>query len=602
MKTNEHIAEILSNLPNKPGVYQYFDKNGTILYVGKAKVLKNRVKSYFNTKKVESAKTKVLVRKIADIKFIITPTEYDALLLENNLIKKLKPKYNIQLKDDKTFPWICITKEPFPKIFPTRNIIKKSKAEYIGPYSSVRVMKTALELVKEIYPIRSCNLNLNKENIEANKFKVCLDYHIKKCMGPCEGYQSQEDYNSSIDQIRKILKGNIKEVIHYTRDQMMHYASNHEFELAQEFKEKLALLENYQSKSTVVNSTIDDVDVFSIISDPAQAFVNYIKIVNGAIVKSYTTAIKKKLDEPDDEILASVVVALREQFNSDSKTIYTSIPLELSMSEDIKVVTPKIGDKKKLIDFSLNNVKQYKFDRYKNLKVTNPEEHTNRILLQIQKDLHLKELPKHIECFDNSNFQGTNAVAACVVFKDAKPSKKDYRHFNIKTVEGPNDFASMEEVVYRRYKRLKEEGESLPQLVIIDGGKGQLSSAVSALKQLDLFGKIAIVGIAKKLEEIFFPNDSVPLYIDKKSESLKTIQHLRNEAHRFGITHHRNKRSKGAIDSSLNVIPGVGEKSVIALLKHFKTIKKIKEATEEELRAVVNTKQAKAILDYFKTN
>lgn len=602
MKPNTHLSKILSNLPNKPGVYQYYDDNGAIIYVGKAKVLKNRVRSYFNTQRNESAKTKILVKKIANIKYIITPTEYDALLLENTLIKKHKPKYNIQLKDDKTFPWICITKEPFPKIFSTRNINKKSKAEYIGPYSSVRVMKIALEVVKEIYPIRSCNLKLNEENIQAKKFKVCLDYHIKKCLGPCEAYQSEQEYNQSINQIRKILKGNIKEVIDYTKQKMIDYAGSQEYEKAQDLKEKLVLLENYQSKSTVVNSKINDVDVFSIISDVSQSFVNFLKIVNGSIVQSYTTAIKKKLDEEDHEILAAAIIELRDKFNSTSKTIYTSIQLEIDFGDDAKTFYPQIGDKKKLIEFSLSNVRQYKFERYKNLKVTNPEEHTNRVLSQIKKDLHLKELPTHIECFDNSNFQGTNAVAACVVFKNGKPSKKDYRHFNIKTVEGPNDFASMEEVVFRRYRRLKDENQSLPQLVIIDGGKGQLSSAVKALKDLDLFGKIAIVGIAKKLEEIFFPNDSIPLYIDKKSESLKTIQHLRNEAHRFGITHHRNKRSKNAINSELNLIPGIGEKTVLNLLKHFKSVKKIKEASEEELLQTVNIKQAKAILEHFKSN
>lgn len=599
METISHLDKILINLPKKPGVYQYFDNKGELIYVGKAKVLRNRVKSYFNSNKVDSAKTRVLVRKIADIKYIITPTEYDALLLENNLIKKYQPRYNIQLRDDKTFPWICITYEPFPRIFPTRNM-KKGKSEYIGPYSSVKMMKTALDVVKEIYPIRSCTLNLTQENIEAGKFKVCLDYHIKKCLGPCEGYQTQEEYGKSIEQIKKILKGNIKEVIDYTKTQMLQHSANFEFEKAQDVKEKLALLENYQSKSTVVNSSIHDVDVFTILSDVSQAFVNFIKIVNGAIVQSYTTAIKKKLDEEDEEILSSAIIELRDKFNSSSKTIFTSLPLDLDFGEDVKIYTPQIGDKKKLIDFSLNNVKQYKVDRYKNLSITNPEEHSNRILAQIKKDLHLTELPVHIECFDNSNFQGTNAVAACVVFKKGKPSKKDYRHFNIKTVEGPNDFASMEEVVFRRYKRLLEEQESLPQLIIVDGGKGQLSSAVGALKKLDLFGKIAIVGIAKKLEEIFFPNDPIPLYIDKKSESLKTIQLLRNEAHRFGITHHRNKRSKNAIDSELNNIEGIGEKTVLKLLEQFKSVKKIREASEQDLLKVVNMKQAKAILDYFK--
>ncbi len=598
MKTTKDLSLLLANIPAKPGVYQYFNKDGVIIYVGKAKVLKNRVRSYFNTKKHDSAKTRILVSHIVDIKYIVATTEFDALLLENSLIKKYKPKYNINLKDDKTYPWICITKEPFPRIFPTRNL-RKDKSEYIGPYSSVKIMRTALELVKEIYPIRSCRFMMTEDSIAKKKHKICLDYHINKCLGPCEAHQSKQEYRDSIDQIRKILKGNTKEVIDYVKSQMMEFADNFEFEKAQEAKEKLILLEKYQAKSTVVSSSIHDVDVFSIISDVSQAFINFIKVVNGAIVQSYTTEIKKKLDETDDQILEIGIVALREKFNSQSKVIYTSVPVDISFDEKVEIVQPQIGDKKKLIDFSLNNARQYKFDKYKNLKVTNPEEHVSRVLGQLKKDLHLKELPRHIECFDNSNFQGTNAVAACVVFKNGKPSKKDYRHFNIKTVTGPDDFASMEEVVYRRYKRLQDEQKPLPQLIVIDGGKGQLSSAVKALKELGLFGEIAIIGIAKRLEEIFFPNDSIPLYIDKKSESLKTIQHLRNEAHRFGITHHRNKRSKGALVSELEQIPGIGEKSLEKLLKKFKSFKNIQVASEKELLEVVNLKQAQAILIYF---
>ena len=598
MEIAENIKNILSILPDSPGVYQYFDSKEKIIYVGKAKNLKNRVRSYFNSKKHESNKTRVLVSKISNIKYIVVPTEYDALLLENSLIKKHQPRYNILLKDDKTFPYICIKNERFPRIFYTRRVIK-DKSDYFGPYSNVRVMKIILALIKEIYPIRSCSFNLSQENIEQGKFKVCLDYHIKKCLGPCEGFQSEEEYNDNISQIKQILKGETKSVINYLKEKMLKFSEELDFEKAQEIKEKIESLKDYQSKSTVVNPKISDVDVFSIDSDVNAGYVNFIKVINGTVVQSSTIEIKKKLEETDEEMLQLAILELRTKFRSKSKTIFTSIPVEYEMDSSVKMSVPQIGDKKKLIDFSMNNVRQFKFDRLKTLKIVDPDRHANRIVDQIQKDLRLKEKPVHIECFDNSNFQGTNAVAACVVFKNAKPSKKDYRHFNIKTVEGPDDFASMEEVVYRRYKRLLDENQPLPQLVIVDGGKGQLSSGVKALKDLDLFGKIAIVGIAKRLEEIFFPGDSIPLYIDKKSESLKTIQQLRNEAHRFGITHHRNKRSKGAIDSELNSISGIGEKSVDALLKHFKSVKKIKLASENELLEVVNTKQAKAILDYF---
>lgn len=600
MEISKNIAAILATLPNNPGVYQYFDKNTKIIYVGKAKNLKNRVRSYFKTKKHESAKTKVLVKKIIDIKYIVTPTEYEALLLENSLIKKHQPRYNILLKDDKTYPWICIKNERFPRIFSTRTLVK-DKSDYFGPYSSLRTMKTILELIKELYPIRSCAFNLSEENIKQGKFKVCLDYHLRKCLGPCEGFQNEKNYNQNISDIKKILKGNVKEVIDYLKLNMIALAEKQEFEKAQELKEKLDSLSNYQAKSTVVNPKINDVDVFSIISDINSAYINFLKIVNGSIIQSHTTEVKKKLEETDEEILEHVIIELRERFDSKSKNIYTSTPVSFELN-GTNITTPQIGDKKKLLDFSLTNVKQYKFDQYKKIKITDPEKHANRIVNQIQKDFRLTEPPVHIECFDNSNFQGTNAVAACVVFKNGKPAKKDYRHFNIKTVTGPDDFASMEEVVYRRYKRLLEENQPLPQLIIVDGGKGQLSSGVKALKKLDLFGKIAIVGIAKRLEEIFFPNDSVPLYIDKRSESLKTIQYLRNEAHRFGITHHRNKRSKNAFASELELIPGVGEKTISELLNHFKFTKNIKTASIEELQEVVNLKKAKGIWEYFNSH
>lgn len=599
MKIKENITNVLKILPDSPGVYRYYDNKGKIIYVGKAKNLKNRVRSYFNTKKHVYAKTQVLVSKIVEIKYIVTPTEYDALLLENTLIKKHQPRYNILLKDDKTYPYICIKKERFPRVFSTRNVIKDG-SEYFGPFTSPKVVRIVLNLIKEIYPIRSCNFNLSKENIEQKKFKVCLDYHIKKCLGPCEGFQSEESYNQNISQIKQILKGETKEVIDYLKPQMIEFSKELEFEKAQEVKEKLELLKDYQSKSTVVNPKINDVDVFTIDSDVNAGYVNFIKVINGTVVQSSTIEIKKKLEETNEEILQLAVLELRTKFRSSSKTIFTNIPVEYKLDESVKMIVPQIGDKKKLIDFSLNNVRQFKFDRLKTLKIVDPDKHANRIVDQIQKDLRLKEKPFHIECFDNSNFQGTNAVAACVVFKNAKPSKKDYRHFNIKTVEGPDDFASMEEVVYRRYKRLLDENQPLPQLVIVDGGKGQLSSGVKALKELGLFGKIAIVGIAKRLEEIYFPGDSLPLYIDKKSESLKTIQQLRNEAHRFGITHHRNKRSKNAFGSELSEIPGIGEKSVEALLKQFNSLLKVKKASDEQLLEVINQKQVKALREFYK--
>ena len=598
MKTTENISNILEVLPSSPGVYRYFDSKGVIIYVGKAKNLKNRVRSYFNSKNLENKKTRVLVSKIVDIQYIVTPTEYDALLLENTLIKKHQPRYNILLKDDKTYPYICIKKERFPRIFSTRYVIK-DKSDYFGPYSSPRIMKIILSLIKEIYQIRSCSFNLSKENVEAKKFKVCLDFHLKKCLGPCEGFQSEENYAQSITQIKQILKGETKSVIDYLKKEMIEFSENLEFEKAQSNLQKMELLKNYQSKSTVVNPKISDVDIFTIDSDVNAGYVNFIKVINGTVVQSSTIEIKKKLEETNEEMLQLAILELRNKFNSTSKTIFTSIPVDYEMDETVKMIVPQKGDKKKLIDFSLHNVRQFKFDKLKTLSIVDPERHSKRIVDQIQKDLRLKEKPVHIECFDNSNFQGTNAVAACVVFKNAKPSKKDYRNFNIKTVVGPDDFASMEEVVYRRYKRLRDENQPLPQLVIVDGGKGQLSSGVKALKDLGLFGKIAIVGIAKRLEEIYFPGDSLPLYIDKKSESLKTIQHLRNEAHRFGITHHRNKRSKNAFASELEEIKGIGEVTIKSLLTHFKYVKNIKVATNEQLLEVVNQKQAKAIRDFY---
>lgn len=588
-----YIQSILKSLPKSPGIYQYFDKNGDILYVGKAKVLRNRVRSYFNNKHEDSPKTRILVSKIADIKFIIADSEYDALILENTLIKKHKPRYNVLLRDDKTFPWICIKKERFPRVFYTRKLIKDG-SEYYGPYTSFKTMKTVLEFANKLYKLRTCSYNLSEENIQAKKFRVCLEYHIKNCEGPCEGLQTEEDYEKGIAHIRKILKGSIQEVIRDLKEQMTTYAEELKFEDAQEAKEQIELLEDYQMRSTVVHPSINNVDVFSVLSDDKYAYINFMKMANGAIIQAHTVEVKKKLEETEEDILASVIFEIRSRFNSTSKEIFTSIPMDLDHPE-IKFHHPQRGDKKKLTEMSLRNVKYFMRDRQLQQEKVDPDRHKNRILSALKKDLRMKELPEHIECFDNSNIQGAFPVAACVVFKDAKPSKKDYRHFNIKTVVGPDDFASMREVVYRRYKRLIDENQPLPELIIIDGGKGQLSSAVESLQQLDLVGKITIVGIAKRLEEIFFPGDSYPLYIDKRSESLKLIQYLRNEAHRFGITHHRNQRSKGTIKSGLTEIEGIGSKTQEKLLKKFRSFKRIKEASDDELKEVLTLKQLQAL-------
>ena len=585
----------IQTLPDNPGVYQYYDKDDKILYVGKAKNLRKRVSSYFN-KLHESGRTNVMVRKIVSIKHIVVPTETDALLLENNLIKKLQPRYNILLKDDKTYPWICIKREPFSRIFTTRNMVKDG-SEYFGPYTSFKTVHTLLDLIKELYQLRTCNYDLSRENINSGKYKVCLEYHIGNCKGPCEGHQALEDYQNNIDAIREILKGNFKESLKDFRTLMKNLASEMKFEEAQRIKDKIKVLENYQSRSTIVNPRISNVDVFSITSDESMGYVNFLQISHGSIIRSHTLEMKKKLEETDEELLELAVVELRERFKLLSKEII--VPFELDLGESVKVTVPQLGDKKQLLELSLRNAKFYRMDQLKQLQIVDPDRHTNRIMAQMQKDLRLSVEPRHIECFDNSNIQGTNPVAACVVFKDGKPSKKDYRHFNIKTVEGPNDFASMEEVVYRRYKRLLDEEQPLPQLIIIDGGKGQLSSALKSLDDLNLRGKIAIIGIAKRLEELFYPGDSIPLYLDKKSETLKVIQQLRNEAHRFGITHHRDKRSKSAMTTSVESIPGIGEKTMITLIKHFKSVKRLSQATEKEISDVIGVSKAKKITDFY---
>ena len=594
---SDYIRQTLKTLPDKPGVYQYYDKLGTIIYIGKAKSLKKRVRSYFKMEAVSSGKISVLVKKIVEIKYIIVDTEYDALLLENNLIKKYQPRYNVMLKDDKTYPWICIKNERFPRILVTRNLIKDG-SEYFGPYASVRMMNTLLELVYQLFQIRTCSFNLSEENIKRKRHKLCLKYHIGNCKGPCEGLQEEEDYNAVIANIKEIIKGNINSVQQQLKKTMLAYAADYEFERAQYVKEKIELLEKYQSKSTVVNSSISNVDVFSIIYDEQSAFVNFLKVVDGAIVQAHTVELKKKLDETDVQLLEFAIADLRERMKSNSSEII--IPFDLSIKiPNVKITIPQKGDKKNLLDLSLRNAKYFKLDKEKQKELVDPDRHVNRIMEQAMKDLHLNTLPDHIECFDNSNTQGTYPVAAMVVFKNARPAKNEYRHFNIKTVEGPNDFASMEEVVYRRYKRLLDEDQALPKLIIVDGGKGQLSSAVSSLEKLGISSKIPIIGIAKKLEEIYFPGDSIPLYIDKKSETLKLIQQLRDEAHRFGITHHRNKRQKATIKSVLTDIDGIGYESSQKLLRKLKSVQNIKKASFEELKAIVGNQRAEILINYF---
>ena len=588
----------IQTLPDQPGVYQYFDKDEKILYVGKAKNIRKRVSSYFN-KLHDNAKTNVLVRKIVSIKHIVVPTETDALLLENNLIKRLQPRYNVLLKDDKSYPWICIKREPFPRVFSTRRMVKDG-SEYFGPYTSVKTVYTLLELIKELYPLRTCNYDLSQTNIRKGKYKVCLEYHIGNCQGPCEEYETEADYEKKIVAIRDLLKGNFKENLKEFKALMMNLASEMKFEEAQKIKIKIDALENYQSKSTIVNPKITNVDVFSIVSDETAGYVNFLQVSHGAIIRSHTMELKKKLDETDSELLELAIIELRERFNLLSKEVI--VPFEVELGEGVQITVPKLGDKKQLLDLSERNAKYYRMDQMKQIKIVDPERHVNRIMQQMQKDLRLPFEPRHIECFDNSNIQGTHPVAACVVFKDGKPSKKDYRHFNIKTVEGPNDFASMEEIVYRRYKRLLDENLELPQLIIIDGGKGQLSSALKSLDKLGIRGKVPILGIAKRLEELFYPGDNIPLYLDKKSETLKVIQYLRNEAHRFGISFHRDKRSKGALESSLDEIPGIGIKTKELLLQHFKSVKRIKEASETELESVIGTSRAKKIIKHYHSN
>jgi len=586
----------LKTLPSEPGVYRYYDKKGEILYVGKAKNLKNRVLSYFNKSQI-GYKTRMMVSKIVRLETTVVNSEYDALLLENNLIKEYQPFYNILLKDDKSYPWICIKKEPFPRIFLTRNVIKDG-SEYYGPYAKVKQAKTLIEVIKNIYKLRTCSLNLAPEKIKEGKYKVCLEYHIKNCAGPCEGLETEEEYTQKLNAIRGIIKGEFKAAREYLEAEMYNYAAKLEFENAQQSKEKLQILENYQTHTTIVSSNINDVDVFGIISDEAAAYVNYFKIKNGSIIQSYTTEIKKMLDETDEEILEEALIEIRNKFNSTSTEIFLPFHLNIEIPH-VKLIVPKLGDKKRIVELSEKNAMEYRVEKLKQVQIVDPERHTNRIMAEMKKLLRLPEEPRHIEGFDNSNIQGTNPVSACVVFKDGKPSKADYRIFHVKTVEGPNDFATMEEVIYRRYSRLLDEGEPLPQLILIDGGKGQLSSAVKSLKLLGLYGKISIIGIAKRLEEIFFPEDPVPLYLDKKSETLKVLQRVRDESHRFGVKHHRTRRKNSTIKSELEEIPGVGEKTIQQLLSKLKSVKRIKEASLETLEEILGKSKAKAVWEHF---
>lgn len=593
---NPSLELQLKTLPSEPGVYRYYDKNEQLLYVGKAKNLKKRVLSYFN-KSLPGYRTRIMVGKIQRLETTIVNSEYDALLLENNLIKEHQPFYNVMLKDDKTYPWICIKNEEFPRIFLTRTKIRDG-SEYYGPYAKVRPARVLLDTIKHIYKLRTCNLNLAPAKIEEGKYKVCLEYHIKNCSGPCEGLESKAEYDEKIDAIRGIIKGDFRKAKEYLTERMIKYASDLQFEDAQVIKERLDILEDYQAKNTVVNPNIDDVDVFGMTSDETAAYVNFFKIRNGNIIQSFTTEIKKILEESDEDIMEEALIEIRQKFDSDSKEVL--LPFHLSIEiPNVKLIVPKVGDKKRIVELSEKNAKEYRLEKLKQVQIIDPERHTNRIMAEMQKLLRMPVEPRYIEGFDNSNIQGTNPVSACVVFKDGKPSKADYRIFHPKTVEGPNDFATMEEVIYRRYKRLLEEGDQLPQLILIDGGKGQLSSAVKSLRLLGLYGKITIVGIAKRLEEIFFPEDPIPLYLDKKSETLKILQRVRDEAHRFGVRHHRTRRTNSTIKSELEGIPGVGGKTIELLLSRLKSVKRVKESSLETLEEILGKSKAKVVYDFF---
>jgi excinuclease ABC subunit C len=587
---------IVSSLPDKPGVYQFIDDSGKIIYVGKAKNLRKRVASYFS--KNQSGKTNALLKRTTQIRHIVVDNESDALFLENNLIKKHQPRYNILLKDDKTFPWICIKNEPFPRVFSTRNIIRDGSL-YFGPYTSGLMVKTVVTLIRQLYQLRTCSLNLSNENINSGKFKVCLEYHIGNCKGPCVAYQSDAEYSETIKQIKDILKGNISSVIDYLKNLMISYSNALRFEEAQKIKDKIDLLSKYKSKSTIVSTNIKNVDVFGYTEESGSAYINYLKISQGAVIQAYTLELRSRIDEEKESLLGIGITEIRERLNSDSPELIVPFRPDI-LIDSLKYIVPEIGDKRKLLDLAIRNAIYYKLEQKKKNSEKTPEVRTGKNLEKVKNDLHMPELPLHIECFDNSNIMGRNPVAACVVFRHAKPSKKDYRHFNIKSVSGPDDFASMEEIVYRRYRRMLDENQKLPQLIIIDGGKGQLSSALKSIEKLNLREKITLIGIAKKLEEIYFPGDSVPIYLDKNSYTLKLIQQVRNEAHRFGINFHRDKRSSEMTKSSLDEINGIGPKTKEILLKQFGSVEKIMHASEKELQDIVGNKKASFLTEKFK--
>lgn len=595
MESPYYTPAQIAQLPAEPGIYKYYNASAELIYVGKAKNLKKRVSSYFSKQKGMNRKTLKLVSEISSIEFTIVNNEFEALLLENSLIKQNKPKYNILLRDDKSYPYICVTSERFPRIIAIRNMVPEL-GTYYGPFASVKAMNNVFYLLRNLYCLRTCKYNLSEENVEKGKYKVCLEYHIGNCKGPCEGLQSEADYLKDIEQAVHILKGNLSLARSYFKDHMQEAAERLDFEMAQSFKEKFELLDKFHSKSLVVNPKIADLDVFTIVSDEKLAFINYLKIINGTVSVTKTIEAKKKLEESDADILALVMVELRERYHSSSPEVITNIPLEIE-SEQLHISVPKIGDKKKLIEMSVKNALYHKKERLSNLEANRQKE--NRVVLQLQKDLQLKSPPMRIECFDNSNIQGTNPVAAMVCFINGRPAKKEYRHYNIKTVTGPNDFASMNEVVGRRYKRVLDEEKPLPDLIVIDGGKGQLSASVEALKALDLYGQVPIIGIAKRLEEIYYPEDPYPLHIDKKSESLKLLQRVRDEAHRFAITFHRNLRSKGAFSSQLEHIKGIGQSTTDKLLKQYRTMERIRQAPEEELAMLIGADKARIIKEHF---
>ena len=596
MAAEEKFKAILSSIPDNPGVYQFVDSAGIIIYVGKAKNLKKRVTSYFS--KNQSGKTIALLRKTSDIRHIVVDNESDALLLENNLIKRHQPRYNILLKDDKTFPWICIKNEPFPRVFSTRNPVRDGSF-YFGPYTSGLMVKTLIGFIRQLYKLRTCTLNLTKSNIEAGKFKVCLEYHLGNCKGPCVGKQLENDYIENIDQIRDILKGNISTVMDHLKKTMIKFSEELRFEDAQAIKDKLEILSRFRSKSTIVSNTIKNVDVFAFTQESENAYVNYLKVVEGAVIQALTIGLKIRIDEEKESILGFAITEIRQRLSSDSPEIIVPFEPDILLNR-VKYTVPRAGEKQKLLELAERNAIYYKLEQKKKRMEHSPQVRTGKNLEKLKNDLHMPELPVHIECFDNSNIMGTNPVAACVVFRNARPSKNDYRHFNIKTVTGPDDFSSMEEIVYRRYKRMIEENQKLPQLVIIDGGKGQLSSAMKSIDKLALREKVTVIGIAKKLEEIYFPGDSVPIYLDKNSISLKIIQHLRNEAHRFGINFHRDKRSSAMLQSDLDLIKGIGPRTKEILLKHFETVDKIKDASMEELENLVGSSKSSILSEYFR--